>query len=173
MAALEARLRDLYGVRHALAVANATLGLFAIAKALGLAGTEFVTTPYTYGASLAGWLWLGCRPVFADIDPHTLALDPAAARRAITPQTRALLVVDVFGIPSDTAALRKLADEFGVWYIADAAQSLGATRGGRPASALADSSRATTRSMRSSSGTPSTPSASAGNWGFGSQTSSR
>jgi dTDP-4-amino-4,6-dideoxygalactose transaminase len=119
-------------------VANATLGLLAIGQSLGISGSEFVTTPYTYGATLAGWLWLGNRPVFADIDPHTLALDPEAARRAVTPRTKALLAVDLFGVPADMAALRRLADEHGIWYIADAAQSLGAYRDGRPASSMAD-----------------------------------
>jgi perosamine synthetase len=138
IAKLEARLREFYGVKHALSVANATLGILAVAQALGLSGKEFVTTPYTYGASLAGWLWLGNRPVFADIDPQTLALDPEAARRAITAKTKAILAVDIFGIPADMAALRRLADEFGIWYIADAAQSLGAYRNGRPASSMAD-----------------------------------
>jgi perosamine synthetase len=138
IAKLEARLRDFYGMKHALLVANATLGLLAIAKALDLAESDFVTTPYTYGATLAGWLWLGNRPVFADIDPHTLTLDPRPVRQAITSRTKAILAVDLFGIPADMAALRRLADEFGIWYIADAAQSLGAYRDGRPASSLAD-----------------------------------
>ena len=137
IAELEARLRKVYGMKHALTVANATLGLLAIGQSLGLSCSEFVTTPYTYGASLAGWLWLGNRPVFADIDPQTLALDPEAARRTITAKTKAILAVDLFGIPADMAALRRLADEFGIWYIADAAESLGAYRSGRPASSMA------------------------------------
>ena len=138
VARLEARLREFYGMKHALTVANATLGLLAIGQSLGISGSEFVTTPYTYGATLAGWLWLGNRPVFADIDPHTLALDPEAARRVIMPKTKAMLAVDLFGVPADMAALRRLADEYGIWYIADAAQSLGAYKDGRPASSMAD-----------------------------------
>lgn len=138
IATLEARLRDFYGMKHALLVANATLGLCAIAKALDLAQSEFVTTPYTYGATIAGWLWLGNCPVFADIDPHTLALDPEAVQKAITSRTKAILAADLFGIPADMAALRRVADEYGIWYIADGAQSLGASRDGRPASSMAD-----------------------------------
>lgn len=138
VAALEGRLRAFYGVRHALCVSSASMGLLALALALNLRRSDFVTTPYTYGATLSGWLLLGNRPVFADIDPQTLALDPESARQWITPRTRALLAVDIHGIPSDTAALRRLADEFGIPYIADAAQSFGALREGRPASVDAD-----------------------------------
>jgi dTDP-4-amino-4,6-dideoxygalactose transaminase len=138
VAALEGRLRAFYGVRHALCVSSASMGLLAVGVALNLRRSDFVTTPYTYGATLSGWLLLGNRPVFADIDPHTLALDPESARQWITPRTKALLAVDIHGIPSDTAALRRLADEFNIPYIADAAQSFGALREGRPASVDAD-----------------------------------
>jgi dTDP-4-amino-4,6-dideoxygalactose transaminase len=138
VAELEARLCAYYGVGHALCVSNATTGLLVLALALDLRDAEFITTPYTYGGSLAGWLLLGNRPRFADIDPHTLTLDPAAARTAVTTATRALLAVDIYGVPCDMVALRQLADEHGLWYIADAAQSFGATIDGRPASVLAD-----------------------------------
>lgn len=138
VALLEEKLKSFYGAKHALCVSNATSGLLAIALALDLLGADFVTTPYTYGGSIAGWLLLGNNPVFADIDPLTLTLDASAAQRKITPRTKALLAVDIFGNSSDTFALRRLADEHGLWYIADAAQSLGAFRDGCPASSLAD-----------------------------------
>lgn len=138
VAELEGKLKRHYGMRHALCVSNATTGLLAIALALGLKRAEFITTPYTYGASLAGWLLLGNRPIFADIAPDTLTLDVESVRQVISTKTQALLAVDIYGIPSDTIALRKLADEYGLWYIADAAQSLGAHRDGLPASVLAD-----------------------------------
>ena len=138
VAALERRLCDHYGLRHALCVSSATTGLLGLALALELHEFDFVTTPYTYGASLASWLLLRNRPIFADIDPRTLGLDPKSIRHRITPRTRAILAVDIFGIPSDTLALRKLADKYGIWYIADAAQSFGAKRDNLPASALAD-----------------------------------
>ena len=118
VADLEKQLCALYGVRHALCVSSATMGLLAVALALDLRRSEFVTTPYTYGATLAGWLLLGNRPVFADIDPHTLTLDPESTRRTITTHSKALLAVDIYGIPSDSAALRRTADEFGIPYIA-------------------------------------------------------
>jgi perosamine synthetase len=138
IASLEEKLEQHYGVKYALCVSNATVGLWALVQALDLGGSEFVTTPYTYGASVAGFLQLGCQPIFADIDPHTLTLDPEAVRQVITPDTKAILAVDIFGVPCDASALRALADECGVWYLADAAQSLGAYRDGLPASSLAD-----------------------------------
>ncbi len=138
VAELEAKLRRHYGMAYALCVSNATTGLLAVALALNLRGVDFVTTPYTYGASLAGWLLLGNRPLFADIDAQTLTLDREAVPRCITPRTKAILAVDIFGHPADMRALRRVADEHGLWYIADAAQSLGARRDGLPASSLAD-----------------------------------
>jgi dTDP-4-amino-4,6-dideoxygalactose transaminase len=138
VADLEHKLRDLYGARYALCVSSATTGLLAVAFALGLRRSEFLTTPYTYGATLGGWLLLENRPVFADIDRETLTLDPRSACRLLTPRTKAVLSSDIFGTPCDSLALRKLADEHGLWYVADAAQSFGARRDCLPASSLAD-----------------------------------
>jgi perosamine synthetase len=138
VAELEAKLRQHHGMRYALCVSSATSGLLAVALALNLRCAEFITTPYTYGASLAGWLILGNRPVFADIDAQTLTLAPEAVPRCTTPRTKAILAVDIFGNPADMHALRRVADEHGLWYVADAAQSLGARRDGLPASSLAE-----------------------------------
>lgn len=138
VAELEAKLRRHYHKRYALCTASATSALLGLALALDLRGNEFVTTPYTYGGALGAWLILGNRPRFVDIDAHDLSLDPEVARSRITPATKAILAVDIFGIPGDTHAYRRLADQFGIWYIADAAQSLGSWRGGLPGSALAD-----------------------------------
>ena len=138
VAELERKLREYYGMSHALCVSSATTGLLAIALALQVRNHDFLTTPYTYGASLAGWLLLGNRPVFADINSDELGLDPIQARRRITARTRAILAVDIFGTPCDMVGLRRLADEHGLWYIADAAQSFGACRDDLPASSLAD-----------------------------------
>jgi perosamine synthetase len=138
VARLEARLRKHYGKRHALAVANGTCGLLAVALALEVRGSDVVTSPLSWGGTLAGFLHAGARPVFADVDACTLNLSPEAARSALTRRSRALLAVDLFGIPADDAALRRVADDHGLWYVHDAAQSLGASNGGRPAGALAD-----------------------------------
>ncbi|MFH1146967.1 MAG: DegT/DnrJ/EryC1/StrS family aminotransferase [Pseudomonadota bacterium] len=138
VAELEAKLRRHYGMAHALCVSNASTGLLAIALALGRRRSEFITTPYTYGASLSGWLLRDNRPVFADIDPMTLTLSPESVSTVISRKTKAILGVDIFGSPCDSKALRKIADEHGLWYVADCAQSLGAFRDGRPASCDAD-----------------------------------
>lgn len=135
--ALEEKLRRHYGTRFALAMSNATTALLACALALDLRDSEFVTTPFTYGATLAPFLLLGNRPLFADIDPDTMTLDPGSVRRKISRKTRAIVAVDVFGLPADTRALRDLADDLGLPYIGDAAQSLGAFIDGLPASGRA------------------------------------
>ncbi len=138
VAALERKLREHFGMRYAACMPSGTTGLLACALVLGLRRAEFVTTPYTWGGTIGPWLWLGHQPRFADIEPLTLGLDPSCARRAITTRTRAILAADIYGMPSDTEGLRRVADEHGVWYIADAAQGLGGLRNGRPASSLAD-----------------------------------
>jgi dTDP-4-amino-4,6-dideoxygalactose transaminase len=138
VAELEGKLARHYGMRHAVCVSNATTGLLAIALALDLEDCEFVCSPYTYGASVGTWLLRDNQPRFADIDPQTLTLDLESARRAITPKTRAILSTDIYGHPSDSRSLRALADEFGLWFVADAAQSFGASREGLPASSCAD-----------------------------------
>jgi dTDP-4-amino-4,6-dideoxygalactose transaminase len=136
--ALERTLRERFGARRALCVSSATTGLMAVALALGLRGEEFLTTPYTYGGTLAGWLALGNRPVFGDIEPDSLGLCAQSVRKLRKRSTRAILAVDIYGYPSDSEALRRAADDCGLWYVADAAQAFGARRGGRPASSLAD-----------------------------------
>ncbi|MBD2179281.1 DegT/DnrJ/EryC1/StrS family aminotransferase [Pseudanabaena sp. FACHB-1998] len=137
IAELEEKLERHYGMKYALCVSSATMGLWAIAMALELGDSTFVTTPYTYGASLSGFLQVGCQPIFADID-HTLTLDPDSVRKAIAPNTKAILGVDLYGVPCDALTMRAIADRYGIFYIADAAQSFGASRNDLPASALAD-----------------------------------
>jgi len=137
---LEDKLRSHYGHDYALCVPSATMGLYLVFKALDLGGQTFVTTPYTWGGTVAGPLALGAQPVFADIEAFTLGIDPEAVAERVEqhPEARALLAVDIFGVPSDMQNLRSVADNHGLWYIADAAQSFGATSLGRPASAAAD-----------------------------------
>ncbi|MCI0603392.1 DegT/DnrJ/EryC1/StrS family aminotransferase [bacterium] len=137
VAELEAKLARHYGVKHALCVSSATTGLLAIAIALGLRDQEFITSPYTYGGTISSWLLFGNTPVFADIDSTTLTLDPHSVVRYITDKSRAILGVDIYGMPSDMIALRKIADEHRLCYISDAAQSFGARRASLPASKLA------------------------------------
>lgn len=139
VAALEKRLAEFYGLKHAICMASATSALFSIGLALGLQGADFLTSPLNFGGSITPWLLLGNRPIFADVDRVTLTLDPFHVEQClVTRKTRAILAVDLHGYPSDTVGLRRVAEDLGLWYIADAAQAFGATRGGLPASYMAD-----------------------------------
>lgn len=138
VAELERKIKRHYSTKYALCLSNGTTALTALALALELKNSDFVTTPYTYGATVSGWMMLGNKPVFADIDGETLALDCRAAAKAVTSRTKAVLAADIYGIPHDSQGMRKIADEHGLWYIADCAQSLGATRYGAPSGILAD-----------------------------------
>lgn len=138
IASFEAALQAVVGMRNVLCVANGTLGLMGATMAMELAGREFVVPALAHPASVTGLLHLGARLRVADVEADTLTLDPAAVRGAISSKTAALLAVDLFGIPSNTTALREVADEHGLLYLADAAQALCATREGAHASACAD-----------------------------------
>lgn len=139
VASLEVKLATHYGKRFAISFSSATTALLAIALALELKETSFITTPLSYGATLAGFLLLNNRPQFVNtLEPLTQTLCSEAVRRSISTHTKAIVAADIFGNPSNTIALRKVADEFGLWYIADAAQSFGGMRSGMPASCLAD-----------------------------------
>jgi len=111
-------------VEHVSLVANGTLGLLTALKALELGG-EVITTPFSFVATAHALLWNGLTPVFADIDPQTLNLDPAAVAAAVTPRTSAILPVHVFGRPCDTAAIDRIAAERGLRVLYDAAHAFG------------------------------------------------
>ena len=115
------------GHGHAVSVANGTDALELALQALGIGpGDEVVTTAYTFYATAEAIARTGATPVFADIDPVTLCLDPAAAEAAITERTRAIVLVHIFGQPGDCGAFRELADRHGIALIEDAAQAFGA-----------------------------------------------
>lgn len=136
---LEEELAGELGARHGVAVGNGTDALVLALEALGIgAGDEVVTTPYTFYATAEAIARVGATPVFADIKPDTLNLDPAAAEAAITDRTRALMVVHVFGLPADLTAFRELADRYGLALIEDAAQAFGAACEGRRAGSVGD-----------------------------------
>lgn len=137
---LEKRFASLVGQPHALAVSNATMGLWAIFMALEIRDADVITTPYTWGGSLAGLLLTGNRPVFADIDRESLVLNPEQVSRLVTRQTKAILAVDIYGYPSNGPALRKIADRHGLWLIQDCAQSFGAFIGEQHTGWWADAS---------------------------------
>jgi perosamine synthetase len=122
------------GRRHALAVSSGTAGLHMAANALGLkAGDEVITSPYSFIASVNCILYQGAKPVLADIDPVTLNLDPAQAAKKITGKTKALLAVDVFGLPADYKKLNALCRKHNLELIEDSCEALGARHHGRMA----------------------------------------
>ena len=121
--AFEAAFAERVGARHACAVSSGTTGLHLALRAVGVeAGDEVVTTPFSFVATANAVLYESARPVFADIDPVTLNLDPDAAAAAITRRTRALLPVHIFGYPADLAAFER--HELPI--VEDAAEALGA-----------------------------------------------
>jgi dTDP-4-amino-4,6-dideoxygalactose transaminase len=124
-------------VEHISIVNNASIGLLLSLKHLGITG-EVITPPFSFVATSHAIRWAGAEPVFADIDPVTLNLDPAAVEAAITPRTEAILAVHCYGIPCDTAALAAIADRHGLKLIYDAAHAFGVRRGGRPIVAEGD-----------------------------------
>ena len=122
-AALSGRLRGL----PVSGVSSGTAGLHLAIRAAGVeAGHEVVTTPFSFVASANCLLYEGARPVFCDIDPRTLNIDPRAAAAAVGGRTTGLLPVHVFGYPADMPALERLAADRGLWIVEDACEALGA-----------------------------------------------
>jgi perosamine synthetase len=126
-----------FGVRHAVAMNSATSALNAAAAAAGVGpGDEVIVSPYTMSASAMCALAHGAIPVFADIDEATFCLDPASVRARITPRTKAIVAVDIFGLPADMDAIARIGREHDLVVIEDAAQAPGAELHGRPAGTL-------------------------------------
>jgi len=122
------------GVRHAVAVSSGTAGLHLAVRALGLEpGDEVITTPFSFVASANCLLYENVRPVFSDIEPETLNIDPVRVEERITRRTRAILAVDVFGHPADWRALGRIARRHNLALIEDSCEALGAGLGIRHA----------------------------------------
>jgi dTDP-4-amino-4,6-dideoxygalactose transaminase len=121
---LEKELCDYLGVKHISLFANGTLALVTALQALRITG-EVITTPYSFVATAHSLLWNGIKPVFVDIDPNTLNLDPAKIEAAITPQTTAIMPVHCYGRPCDVDAIQKIADIYNLKVIYDAAHAFG------------------------------------------------
>lgn len=123
----EQALCDYLGVKHVSLFTNGTIALVTALQALRISG-EVITTPYSFVATAHALLWNGIRPVFADIDPDTLNLDPEKIEAAITRDTRAIMPVHCYGRPCAVDAIQKIADRHGLKVIYDAAHAFGVRR---------------------------------------------
>lgn len=121
---LEQALCDYLGVKHIALFTNGTIALVTALQVLRITG-EVITTPYSFVATAHSLLWNGIKPVFVDIDPVTLNLDPEKIEAAITPQTTAIMPVHCYGHPCNMNQIQKIADIYGLKVIYDAAHAFG------------------------------------------------
>lgn len=121
---LELKLKEYLEVPHILYLSNGTIALQIAIKALGLTG-EVITTPFTYVATVSSLIWEGCTPVFIDIDPDTLNIDPSRIEEAITEKTTGILATHVYGNPCDIDAIDAIAKKYNLKVIYDAAHCFG------------------------------------------------
>ena len=139
VAKLEADFCTLTGAKHAVAVSNGTTALHSALAVLGVGpGDEVITTPFTFVATANAIRMCGATPVFADINPQSFNLDPNPVAKAITKKTKAILVVNLYGLPADYRALKKICKQNSLYLVEDAAQSIGATYFGKNSGNLAD-----------------------------------
>ncbi len=127
------------GAEHAVAVNSGTAALHTAMAAIGIGkGDEVIIPAMTFAASSNCVLYLGGTPVFVDVDPTTLNIDPAAVEKAITPRTKAMIAVDYAGQPADYTALRAIAQKYNLILVADACHAIGGNYNGLPVGSLAD-----------------------------------
>ena len=136
---LEKAFCQYFGCHYAVAVNSATSALHCATSALGLGpGDEVIVTPYTMSASATAILMTGAVPIFADIDPNTFCIDPQSVEERISPYTRGIMAVNIFGHPADLLPLRKIADQHGLFLIEDNAQAPDATYHGSKTGTIGD-----------------------------------
>ncbi|MCF7965866.1 MAG: DegT/DnrJ/EryC1/StrS family aminotransferase [Methylobacter tundripaludum] len=135
--AFEKETAEYLGVKHAIAVASGTdaLHLALIAEGIG-AGDEVITTAFTFIATAEAIKYVGAIPVFVDIDPKTFNISPEAIEKAITPKTKAVMPVHLFGQPADMTAIKQLCDQYSLKLIEDCCQSFGASIDGKQTGAI-------------------------------------
>ena len=132
VAELEERWAAFIGVRHAIALSNGTVAEMCIFAGMGLGpGDEVITVGHTFNATVSSILYTGATPVFVDIDPETYDIDPDRVAAAITPRTKAICPVHLFGLPADMDPLLELAERHGLAIVEDACQAHGAEYRGR------------------------------------------
>jgi len=137
VAELEGKLAPFVGVKHCIGVSDGTKALLVAMMALGIdPGDEVITTPFTFIATGEMIALLRAKPVFVDIDPRTYNLDPAKIEAAITPRTRAIMPVSLYGQCAEMDAINAVAERHGLAVIEDAGQSFGATYHGRRSCSL-------------------------------------
>jgi dTDP-4-amino-4,6-dideoxygalactose transaminase len=137
--AFEKEFAEYVGVKHAIAVANGTDALYLSLRALGIGrGDEVITTPFTFFASAETIDMVGATPVFADILPDSFCLDPAAVHARITPRTRAIVPVHIFGHPAEMGEIMQIARQYKLAVIEDCAQSFGALYDGSVVGSIGD-----------------------------------
>ena len=129
----EELLAERVGAPYAAAVSSGTAGLHLLSVTAGIgAGDEVITSPYSFAASANCFVYEGGVPVFADIDERTLNLDPAAVEAAVSPRTKAIVAVDIYGYPCELDELRAIADRHGLALVQDSCEALGAEYRGAP-----------------------------------------
>ncbi len=121
---LEQALCEYLGVEHLSLFTNGTIALITALQSLRISG-EVITTPYSFVATSHSLLWNGVKPVFVDVDPNTLNLDPSKIEAAITPHTTAIMPVHCYGHPCDVEAIRRIAENYNLKVIYDAAHAFG------------------------------------------------
>lgn len=119
------------GVRNFHFVSNGTIALQIALKSLGITEGEIITTPFSYVATTSSILWERCKPIFVDIEPNTLCIDPNKIEAAITDKTMAIMAVHVFGNPCDVEAIENIASRHNLKVIYDGAHAFGVEYGGR------------------------------------------
>ncbi len=127
---LEASLNSYLKAKHSICMSNGTVAIEAAIEALGLKDCEIITTPFSFVATLDAIILKKCTPVFADIDPQTLCIDPQKIEEKITPRSKAILAVHVFGNLCDVEAIERIAKKHSLFVIYDAAHSFGSFRDG-------------------------------------------
>jgi len=126
VSAFEQEIAEYLGVKHAIGVGNGTDALVLILDALGIGpGDEVITTPYTFFATAECVSRLGAKPVFVDISPITLTIDPEKLEQAISPRTKAIIPVHIFGRAADMPRIMDIASRHGLFVVEDACQSIG------------------------------------------------
>jgi dTDP-4-amino-4,6-dideoxygalactose transaminase len=138
-AALESEIAELCGAKHGIGVASGTDALILALRAVGVgAGDEVILPPFTFVATGSAVSALGATPVFADIEPDTFNIATHEIAKRITPRTRAILVVHLYGLAADMDAIRDVAKSHAIPIVEDNAQAIGATYKGKPTGALGD-----------------------------------